>query len=115
MKRKKGDGIGRVGRFHCSACKASFKGTDGTVFHHTKILLQKWFFAISLVVNAKKGVSSYQLQRDLNLNQKMAWFILTRIRSEMANKTNSTVLQSIIEADETYIGGKPRQENKKRP
>ncbi len=113
VKRKKEEGVGRVGRFHCSACKASFKVTHGTVFHHTKIPLQKWFLAISLIVNAKKGLSSYQLQRDLNLNQKTAWYILTRIRAEMANKTSPIVLQGIIEADETYIGGKPRKENKK--
>ena len=68
--RKKEEGIGRVGRFHCSACKASFKVTHGTVFHGTKIPLQMWFLAISLVLNAKKGLSSYQLQRDLDLNQK---------------------------------------------
>ena len=65
------------------------------------------------MLNAKKGVSSCQLQRDLDLNQKTAWYILTRIRAEMANKTNPIVLQGIIEADETYIGGKPRKENKK--
>ena len=57
--------------------------------------------------------TSYQLQRDLDLNQKTAWYILTCIRAEMANKTNPIVLQGIIEADETYIGGKPRKENRK--
>ena len=111
--RKKEDGVGRVGRWHCSACKASFKVTHGTVFHGTKIPLQKWFLAISLILNAKKGLSSYQLQRDLDLNQKTAWFILTRIRAEMAEKVNSILLQGIIEADETYIGGRPRKKNKK--
>jgi transposase-like protein len=75
--------------------------------------LQKWFLALSLILNAKKGISSYQLQRDLDLNQKTAWYILVRIRAEMARKTNPIVLQGIIEADETYIGGKPRKENKK--
>ena len=113
VKEKNEDGVGRVGRYHCSACKASFKVTCGTVFHHTKIPLQKWFLAISLILNAKKSLSSCQLARDLDLNQKTAWFILTRIRAEMANKTNPIVLQGIIEADETYIGGKPRKENKK--
>lgn len=113
IKRKKEDGVGRVGRWHCSDCKASFKVTQGTVFHGTKIELQKWFLALSLILNAKKGISSYQLQRDLDLNQKTAWYILVRIRAEMARKTSPIVLQGIIEADETYIGGKPRKENKK--
>lgn len=110
---KKEDGVGRVGRWNCHDCKASFKVTHGTVFHGTKIELQKWFLAISLVLNAKKGLSSYQLQRDLDLNQKTAWFILVRIRAEMLKKTNTLLLQGIIEADETYIGGRPRKANKK--
>ena len=84
--RKKEEDVGHVGRWHCSACHASFKVTCGTVFYGTKILLQKWFLPISLIVNAKKGLSSYQLQRDLDLNQKIAWYILTRIRAEMSKK-----------------------------
>ena len=113
IKRKKTYTVGRVGRWNCDDCNASFKVTCGTMFHGTKIPLQKWFLAIALVLNAKKSISSHQLSRDLDLNQKTAWFILARIRAEMANKTNPIVLQGIIEADETYIGGKPRKENKK--
>ena len=111
--RKKENGIGRIGRWNCHDCHASFKVTWGTMLHGTKIPLQKWFLAIRLVMNAKKSLSSHQLSRELDLNQKTAWYILTRIRVEMANKTNPIVLQGIIEADETYIGGKPRKENKK--
>ena len=113
VKQKKEEGVGRVGRYNCTACKASFKVTQGTMFHGTKIPLQKWFLAISLILNAKKSLSSCQLARDLDLNQKTAWYMQARIRAEMANKTNPIVLQGIIEADETYIGGKPRKENKK--
>ena len=105
--------VGRTGRYNCHTCRASFKVTCGTVFQGTKIALQKWFLAISLILNAKKGLSSHQLARDLDLNQKTAWYILTRIRAEMADKVNSIMLQGIIEADETYIGGKPRKANKK--
>ena len=105
--------MGRVGRWHCKDCQASFKVTHGTVFHGTQIPLQKWFLAIALILNAKKGISSYQLERDLDLNQRTAWFLLTRVRAEMADKTNSILLKGIIEADETYIGGKPGKENKK--
>ncbi len=103
---------GKVGRWNCHDCHASFRVTHGTIFHDTKIPLQKWFLAISLVANAKKSLSSYQLARDLDLNQKTAWYMQTRIRAEMAKK-GSALLQGIIEADETYIGGKPRKENKR--
>ena len=112
VKRKKEDGEGRVGRWHCRECRLSFKVTYGTVFHGTKISLQKWFLALALILNAKKGVSSHQLARDLQLNQKTAWFIMVRIRAEMAKK-GGALLQGIVEADETYIGGRPRKENKK--
>ena len=111
--RKTEDGIGRVGRYNCHDCNASFKVTCGTVFHHTKIPLQKWFMAIAMITNAKKSLSSYELARDLDLKQKAAWYLMTRVRAEMANKTSPIVLQGIIEADETYIGGKPRKANKK--
>ena len=106
------DKVGRTGRWNCYECKASFKVTCGTVFHGTKIPLQKWFLAIALVINAKKSLSSHQLSRDLSLNQKTAWRMETCIRSEMAKK-GGALLKGIIEADETYIGGKPRKANKK--
>ena len=103
--------LGRIGRWNCHDCHATFKVTCGTVFHGAKIALQKWFLAISLIVNAKKSLSSHQLARDLDLNQKTAWRPETCIRAEMAK--DSVLLQGIVEADETYIGGKPRKENKK--
>lgn len=68
--------------------------------------------AITLILNAKKGLSSHQLRRDLALNQKTAWFMMVRIRAEMAKK-DGVLLQGIIEADKTYIGGKPRKADKK--
>ena len=64
------------------------------------------------MINAKKSLSSHQLARDLELNQKTAWSMMQKIRAEMATKGN-TLLKGIIEADETYIGGKPRKRNKK--
>ena len=82
------------------------------MFQGTQIPLHKWFVAISLIMNAKKSLSSCQLGRDLNLNQRSAWFMQTRIRAEMAQQ-GSVILQGIIEADETYLGGKLRKENKK--
>ena len=72
IRRKKEDILGRVGRWNCHDCNLSFKVTHGTVFHGTKIALQKWFLAIDLIVNAKKSLSSHQLFRYLDLNQKMA-------------------------------------------
>jgi transposase-like protein len=112
IKRRKETKIGRIGRWNCPDCHACFKVTCGTVFHGTKIALQKWFLAISLMAHAKKSLSSCQLARDLDLNQKTAWYMMARMRAEMAKK-GGALLEGIIEADETYIGGKPRKPNKR--
>ncbi|RKU27275.1 hypothetical protein C6499_12080 [Candidatus Poribacteria bacterium] len=85
--------VGRTGRYNCYVCRASFKVTQGTVFHGTKIPLQKWFLAIALMTNAKKSLSSYQLSRDLDLNQKTALYIQERIRAEMLKKTKENLLK----------------------
>ena len=74
--------------------------------------LQKWFLGIALLVNAKKSVSSHQLARDLDLNQKTAWYVGMRLRRAMAQDEYAYFLRGIIEADETYVGGKPRKSNK---
>ena len=102
-----------VGRWNCHDCKSSFNVLSGTIFEKTKVPLQKWFMAIGLMVNAKKSLSSYQLARDLDLTQPTALFMQKRIRAEMGSKQSEIRLQGIIEADETYIGGKPRKGNKR--
>ena len=107
--RRKADKI-RVGRWNCHKCKSSFNVLSGTVFSGTHIPLQKWFLAISLMVNAKKSLSSHQLGRDLKLNHKTAWYMQQRIRAAMST-TEGALLQGIIEMDETYVGGKPRYKN----
>lgn len=110
VKRKK-DG-NRVGRWNCHDCKKSFNVLSGTIMQGTHIPLQKWFVAIALIVNAKKSLSSYQLSRDLELNQKSAWYMQQRIRSAMLSD-QADMLKGVIEADETYVGGKPKKPNKK--
>ncbi len=94
-------------RHHCNGCRKSFSVTVGTIFHHTYLPLQKWFLAIALILNAKKGIASRQLARDLELPVKTAWFLNMRIRKAM--KADSTLLQGVVEMDETYVGGKPRK------
>ncbi len=108
---RKADGR-REGRWNCYDCKSSFNVLSGTIFEKTKIELQRWFLAVGLIVNAKKSLSSYQLARDLDLNQKSAWYMQQRIRAAMA-AGQAPLLQGIVEADEAYIGGKPRKRNKR--
>lgn len=105
---RKADGE-RVGRWNCHDCKSSFNVLSGTIFEKTRIPLQKWFLGISLMVNAKKSLSSPQLGRDLELPQQTALYMQHRIRTAMTRE--QALLQGIIEADETYVGGKPRKSN----
>lgn len=98
-------------RHHCNACNTSYSVMVGTIFHNTKLDLQKWFLAISLILNAKKGLSSRQLARDIEVNKNTAWFMGMRIRKAMLN--DEKLLEGIVEMDETYVGGKPRKGRKK--
>lgn len=98
----------RINRYHCNKCNATFSVLVNTIFQDTKLELQKWFLAVSLVTNAKKGVSSRQLARDLEVNHKTAWYMQMRIRRAM-HQDGAQLLQGIIEMNGTYVGGKPRK------
>ena len=93
---------GRRGRWNCHKCKSSFNVLSGTIFQGTKIPLQKWFVAIAILLNAKKSVSSCQLSRDLDLNQKSAWYMKMRIRDAMVEDSDA-FLTGIVEADEAFL------------
>lgn len=114
-----GDQVGRkvdgdrIGRWNCHSCSISFNVLSDTIFSRTKIPLQKWFLAIALILNAKKSISSHQLARDLDLNQKSAWYMKMRIRDNMVEDREG-FLYGIVEADETFVGGKPRGHRKHR-
>ncbi len=91
-------------RHHCNTCNTSYSVTVGTIFHKTKIDLQKWFAAISLVLNAKKEISSRQLAKNIEVNKNTAWYLTNRIRRALAEQPG--LLQRIVEAKDVYIGGK---------
>ena len=86
--------------------------TVGTIFHRTHLPLQKWFLAIMLMLNARKGLSALQLSRDLDVNKNTAWRITMQIRKAMSQAEQRGLLTGIVEMDETNIGGKPRKGTK---
>ncbi len=98
-------------RYKCKNTGKYFNAKTGTMFENTKVGLQKWFLAIWLVTSYKKGITSIQLARDIDVTQKTAWFLLQRIRSCFGIE-NSNELEGVVECDETFIGGKNKNRHK---
>jgi transposase-like protein len=94
-------------QFECSDCRYQFSVRVGTVLQDSKLPLWKWFLAIYMMCESKKGISANQLHRMLGGSYKTAWFLCHRIRSAMEDE-GAELLTGIVEADETYIGGKKR-------
>lgn len=90
----------------CRTCRKQFSATVGTIFQGSHIPLSKWFMAIQLMCSSKKGMSAHQLHRMLLITYKSAWFMAHRIRHAMKQTPFGDKLGGIVEADETYIGGK---------
>lgn len=95
-------------RHTCLDCNNSYSVTVGTVLEGSNLPLMKWFMAISLILSAKKGISSMQLSRDISVNKNTAWLMQMNIRNAMT-RGDSDQLGGIIEADETFIGGKTKR------
>lgn len=94
-------------QFDCNSCRYQFSVTAGTIFHDTKLPLWKWFVAIYLILESKKGISANQLKRTIGVSYKTAWYLCHRIRAAMKDD-DAELLRGIIEIDETYVGGKVR-------
>jgi transposase-like protein len=90
-------------RHTCHECGRSYSVLVGTIFEATKLPINKWFAAICLILDAKKGLSSLQLARDLHVNKNTAWYLQKRIRKAMQDDDH--ILKGIVAIDETYVGG----------
>jgi len=100
--------IKTVDKFQCLSCRHMFSITAGTIFHRTHLPLNKWILATFLICNAKKGISAKQIQRDLKVTYKTAWYLMHRIRRAMKDSEFVQKFKGVVEADETYLGGKSR-------
>lgn len=92
----------------CKDCRKQFSVKVGTIFEDSAVPLSKWLPAIWMVVNAKNGISSYEMGRSLGVTQKTAWFMGHRIRLALQRGSFDKKLRGPVEADETYIGGAAR-------
>jgi transposase-like protein len=95
------------GQFDCDACRYQFSVTAGTIFHDSHLPLWKWFLAVYVMGESKKGVSANQLKRMLHVSYKTAWYLSHRVRAAMRDEAPE-LLRGIVEADETYVGGHRR-------
>src|SRR5580692_6512118 len=100
----------RVWKCYAGHARPTFSLKTGTIFEDSPIPLEKWLCAAWLLINCKNGVSSYEIHRALGVTQKSAWFMLHRIRLAMQNNSFMRIGQEggPVEADETFIGGKPK-------
>jgi transposase-like protein len=104
----------RAGVWKCKGCRKQFSVRVGTIFEESKIPLRKWLMAIHLMTSRKKGVSSHRIAREIDVTQKTAWFLCHRIREAMWREPLAGMLKGQVEADETHVGGKPRNRHRGR-
>jgi transposase-like protein len=97
--------------FYCKECDYQFTVTAGTIFNDSHLPLQKWFLAVLLLCEAKKGMSASQIKRTIwgqhKGSYKTAWYLCHRIRAAM-KEVEKPMLEGTVEMDETYVGGKKR-------
>lgn len=98
-------------KFKCKNTGKYFNAKTGTIFENTNIKLMKWFLALYVFSSHKKGISSYQLGRDIDVSQKSAWFMLHRLRFAFGNDAKEK-LEGVIEVDTTFVGGKTSNKHK---
>jgi transposase-like protein len=90
--------------YQCLKCKYQFSTTTGTIFSDTHLPLSKWMLAVAIMCNAKKSVSAKQMERDMGVSYKTAWFLNHRIRKAMESPEG--LFSGTVEIDATFIGGK---------
>ncbi|MGH9443587.1 MAG: IS1595 family transposase [Thermoanaerobaculia bacterium] len=95
-------------RWRCRGCRGMFTVRTRTVFEESRLPLRVWVYAFWKACSSKKGISALQLSREMEITHKSALFVLRRIRHGVGDVGPLPKLSGTVEADETYVGGKPR-------
>ena len=104
----------RPGSYRCGECDKRFTVTVGTAMEGTHLPISTWYLAMFLMLSTAKPISAMSLMRQLGIQYRTCWHMLHRLRA-MLERGDKLPLAGIVEADETYVGGKPRNRQKHRP
>lgn len=91
--------------FQCKACRHQTSLTAGSLMEHTKLPLTTWFLAIYLISQAKTGLSSLALKRQLGVSYPTAWLMHQKINQAMAQRDSTHRLSGSVQLDDAYLGG----------
>jgi transposase len=98
----------------CTSCSRKLHPTAGTIFHKSSTSLHLWFYAIWLMTSTRCGVSAKQLERELGVTYKTAWRMFNLIRNRLMEQDYQGPLSGDVEVDETWIGGKLRESDRRK-
>lgn len=107
--------INKRGQFDCDKCRYQFSVMANSIFHDSHLPLWKWFLAVYLMTESKKGISANQIKRSLAISYKTAWYLCHRIRKAIEELIDKPLLNGTVEVDETYVGGKYDRRRKRSP
>ena len=65
-------------RYHCNNCNTTYSVTIGTIFHKTKVDLQKWYYVISIVICT--DISARQLAIDIGVTKDTACLMVKKAK-----------------------------------
>jgi transposase-like protein len=99
--------------FKCAKCRKQFSVLTGTVMHGTKISIRTWVFVLFEMCSSKNGVSAREIERKYEVTAEGAWFMAHRIREGMKRDPFAGLLSGTVIADETWVGGKPKNKHRK--
>lgn len=94
--------------WRCRSCAKQYTVRIGTVYEESRLDLRHWCYAFWRAATSKKGVAALEIKRHCQISYKSALFLMNRIRFAMAPDPDAPKLSGTVEADECYIGGKPR-------
>jgi transposase-like protein len=93
--------------WRCRDCRKQYTVRIGTIYNESRLPLRHWAYAFWRASTSKKGVAALEIKRHCQITYKTALFLMHRVRHAIKPKPD-TKMTGIVEADELYVGGKPR-------